>query len=109
MCPKCRDEMQEVTTTIAGCLSCNGLWLSQGQPETFNHDRMEKFLDVGDTQNGERLDKLDTVGFLPCGFMMNNHYSLDGRLHFGRFDLPGRYFDAGEFTNRAETLYLREY
>ena len=101
--------MEEVTITLDGWLSCNGLWLGQGQPETFNHDRMEEFLDLGDTQNGERLDEHDTVGFLPCGFMMNRDHGLDVRLHFGRCDLPGRYFDAGESTSWTEALYLCEY
>ena len=109
LCPKCRNEMEEVSVrevVIDRCKSCHGLWFDHGEPEALNESWVSEFLDVGDPTIGQRHDENDTVDCPCCGVIMRHHYSVDARLHFECCDEHARFFDAGEFTRWAEATYL---
>jgi Zn-finger nucleic acid-binding protein len=109
-CPKCDEEMEEVTSegvVVDRCTGCKGIWFDKGEAEQLSAKWIAEFIDFGNPEIGAEQDSLDTVPCPRCGETMKRFFELDAlHLQFEQCDEHGQFFDAGEFTIWAADQHL---
>ena len=106
-CPKCRSEMQELTTTtlqgevtIDRCTECGGLWFDHGEAEILKDDWMSEFMDSGDPKVGREHNTNTEIDCPRCGKQMKSvRAPRQSHIEYEVCEDHGMFMDAGEFSD----------
>lgn len=109
-CPKCKAEMEKVSTAhgvIDRCTQCLGLWLDLMEHEEMRADAA--LVDIGSEAVGREHNALDRIRCPVCANTALIRMVDPQQPHIWFESCPvcyGRYFDAGEFRDLAEHSLL---
>ncbi|PCI31307.1 MAG: hypothetical protein COB53_13465 [Elusimicrobia bacterium] len=110
-CPKCKDEMAEVTyggVTVDRCTGCQGIFFDIQEHEELKKIAGSESIDSGDPMKGMEQDEVDDYNCPKCGVIMvrlvdaqQNHiwYEACSKCY-------GVFFDAGEFKDFKEESFV---